>query len=59
MHNNMIEYKIKKWSCSCGYKQDFEPTQENMDRNFNLLKDSIERGIAAYQCPSCRKGVLK
>ena len=32
----MITFFIKTWSCSkCGYRQDFEPTQENQNIHFN------------------------
>lgn len=43
--------KIKTWSCSCGYQQDFEPTQENMDNHY--------RGLKANECPSCALKKLK
>lgn len=41
----MKEIIIKTWSCRCGYRQDFEPTEKN-----NLIHF---RGLAAGTCPSC------
>jgi DNA-directed RNA polymerase subunit M/transcription elongation factor TFIIS len=47
----MITFSIKTWGCdTCGYKQDFEPTQENMNVHFP--------GLTAYQCPSCKSALL-
>lgn len=44
----MIEMKIKTWSCgTCGYRQDFEPTKENMQIHFKEFPD------AENKCPSC------
>lgn len=38
--------RIPTWTCdSCGYAQDFEPTQAIMDKHF--------AGVRAGQCPSC------
>src|SRR3990167_6016366 len=41
--------KIKTWSCECGYKQDFEPTDELMMKNFNRMGNL---------CPSCKTNNL-
>lgn len=41
----MITFKIKSWECpSCGYMQDFEPTQELMIKHHKMTDDT---------CPSC------
>uniref|UniRef100_A0A6M3Y403 Uncharacterized protein n=1 Tax=viral metagenome TaxID=1070528 RepID=A0A6M3Y403_9ZZZZ len=44
----MIEFRIKTWSCECGYSQDFEPISELM----------IKNGFSGINCPSCKKGEL-
>lgn len=45
----MITIKIKTWACpECGYKQDFEPTAENMATHF--------KGVEGYECPACASG---
>jgi len=57
------EIKIKTWRCGCGYSQDFEPTQENMDLHFNHDRNFPLNGVEANQCPSCglkrKNGKLK
>src|SRR3990167_11270460 len=54
----MITYTIKTYSCSCGYKQDFEPTKELMELHFNSSKRFKVKDIKAGECPSCAlKGV--
>jgi len=50
--------KIKTWKCSCGYAQDFEPTQELMDKHFNIAHPELFKNIQANQCPSCKVGRL-
>lgn len=40
----MKEFEIKTYKCDCGYKQDFEPTADNMTKYFN--QDNAK-------CPSC------
>jgi len=53
--------KIKTWKCSeCDYYQDFEPTTENMDKNFNDPNQRLRKDIlvVANECPSCvTKGI--
>jgi len=46
----MKELRLKTWSCSCGYKQDFEPTDELNAVHF--------RGLPHGVCPSCKVGEL-
>ena len=47
----MLTIKIKTWTCpECNYKQDFEPTKENMAIHFKEL------GILDYECPACASG---
>ena len=42
--------KIKTWGCSnCGYHQDFEPTQENLNKHF-------PEGVKVDCCPACFLG---
>lgn len=48
-----MQIKIKTWKCECGYKQDFEPTQENLDSNFNLDPNFRVNNLKANKCPSC------
>jgi len=40
--------KIHTWACSNGYRQDFEPTKENMAIHFAGL------GLEDYECPTIR-----
>lgn len=55
----MIEYFIKTWSCACGYQQDFEPTQELVDKHFNDDKLFPLDDVKADECPSCKlKGLV-
>jgi len=49
----MSEFKIKTWLCDCGYKQDFEPTDERMKEVFS------DKKIKDKTCPSCFVGKLK
>lgn len=51
---------IKTWTCpSCGYKQDFEPTHENMHNHFNADPEFRIFDMREGQCPSCRlKGLV-
>ena len=44
--------RIKTWYFDCGYKQDFEPTEENNTKYFDKL-------LKKNQCPSCFSGKLK
>lgn len=45
---------IKTWSCvDCGYKQDFEPTEEKMKEIFNDDKRFLVSDVADYECPNC------
>ena len=46
----MKDLRIKTWSCPCGYKQDFEPSDENNAIHF--------RGLPRGACPSCKVGEL-
>jgi len=48
----MQTFKIKTWLCDCGYKQNFEPTDENMELHFGS-------GFENKLCPSCKVGKLK
>ena len=44
----MQTIKIKTWTCAvCEYKQDFEPTQDNMDIHFP--------SVLAGTCPACHR----
>lgn len=46
--------RIKTWSCeACGYKQDMEPTQENMNKHFNNDIQFRVSDLKANECPSC------
>ena len=45
--------KIRTWSCSCGYKQDFPPTQENQDIHFNNDRTFRLDDVKENECPSC------
>lgn len=50
----MQTIKIKTWSCSeCGYKQDFEPTAENMAIHFI---PPVFPPIGEGECPACATG---
>jgi hypothetical protein len=51
----MLQLKLKTWSCSCGYKQDFEPTRANMHRLFNLDAAFPVNDLKEGECPSCKK----
>lgn len=44
---------IKTWSCSCGYRQDCEPTQENADLHFNSDRNFPVNSLKAGECPAC------
>ena len=45
---------IKTWVCPhCGYSQDFEPTQENMNKHFNLDWQFPLNDVKSSECPSC------
>jgi len=47
-----MKFKIKTWICECGYKQDFEPNEKNMNNYFpHLLNKKF--------CPSCKIKKLK
>lgn len=47
-------FKIKTWSCAiCGYAQDFEPTQQNMNTHFNTNRSFSVHDIFNNECPSC------
>jgi hypothetical protein len=47
-------FKIKTWMCNnCGYKQDFEPTQENMDLQFNNDPKFKLNELKENECPNC------
>ena len=55
--------KIRTWDCTqCNYHQDFEPTQELMNVNFNNIQGARIRDIRANECPSCalkgKRGIL-
>ena len=51
----MIIIPIKTYACtSCGYAQDFEPTQELTDLNFNNDKHFKLEDVKANECPACR-----
>lgn len=50
------EIKIKTWGCSdCDYLQDFEMTQENVDRHFSIDPTFVNKGVRvqAGECPGC------
>jgi len=51
----MLIIPIKTYACtSCGYAQDFEPTQELTDKHFNNAKHFRLEDVKANECPSCR-----
>jgi len=50
------EIKIKTWGCDgCNYSQDFEQTQENIDRHFRFDLEFVNKGVIIQPggCPSC------
>lgn len=52
MPHTIIE--IRTWSCpECGYKQDFEPTQELMDLHFNSSPTCKLTNCQENECPCC------
>jgi len=52
--------KIATYTCDvCGYAQDFEPTQENMDKHFNNNNNFNGSGLEENDCPSCVLGKNK
>ena len=55
----MLEFNIKTWSCSsCTYRQDFDPTAENVKLHFNDDPNFRVFDLQASECPSCAlKGV--
>jgi len=51
--NDYSKFKIETWKCKKGtYKQDFEPTQANMNKHFP------GEGLSAYQCPVDRTDIM-
>ena len=51
----MITFTIHTWRCqTCGYAQDFEPTVENMEKNFNQDRKFKLHDIGVNECPNCR-----
>lgn len=51
----MITFAIKTWRCAtCNYAQDFEPTKDNMQHNFNDDKKFRVQDVKANECPNCR-----
>ena len=49
---------IQTWTCSCGYKQDCEPTQANQDLHFNNDSQFRLSNLKVNECPSCAlKGI--
>lgn len=44
---------IPTWTCSCGYSQDFEPTQENQNKHFNSDFRFPLNDLKVNECPSC------
>lgn len=57
-----MEVTIATWRCSCGYSQDVEPTQENMNLHFNDDRNFPLTNVGGGQCPSClltRKQVIE
>lgn len=59
----MKTYQLPTWRCQCGYSQDFEPTQENIDTHFNNPTNFPLNDLSAGNCPSCalkgRVGALR
>ena len=50
---DILEIEIGTWVCPTdGYKQDFEPTKENMAIHFPKL------GLSDYECPTKRGEVM-
>jgi len=48
------EIAIPTYCCSlCGYSQDFEPTEANMQRHFNDDRHFPLSDLSHYECPSC------
>jgi len=50
------EIKIKTWGCDgCDYEQDFEQTQENINKHFRFDPDFVKKGVVIQpgECPSC------
>jgi len=50
------EIKIKTWGCDgCNYEQDFEQTQENIDRHFRFDPTFVNKGVKVQpgECPGC------
>lgn len=46
--------KIRTWRCPvCDYAQDFEPTQENVDRFMNHDPKYALSNLKGASCPSC------
>lgn len=48
-------FAVPTWSHSCGYKQDFEPTQENMNKHLNMNPKFPVDDLLAGECPKCRQ----
>ena len=50
------EIKIKTWGCDgCDYAQDFEQTQENINKHFKTDREFVRKRITLQpgRCPAC------